>query len=111
MLRLRSSEEIRSTAVDSRKAERLRGPKGAGEALILIYYAPAEGIRLSVEAADTPPLEVAAVGQRYGLPRLEGFSPSPRPPHLTPGQDWLVDSTVVRNATTVATLTSSPDPL
>ena len=109
MLLLRSSDEIRSPVVDSRKVD-LR-QRGAGDGLVLIYHAPpAEGIHLSVELTGSAPLELETVGQRYGLPRLEGFSPGPRPPHMMPGQGWLVDSTVVRSITTVKTLSSSPDP-
>ena len=109
VLLLRSSDEIRSPVVDSRKVD-LR-QRGAGDGLVLIYHAPpAEGIHLSVELTGSAPLELETVGQRYGLPRLEGFSPGPRPPHMMPGQGWLVDSTVVRSITTVKTLSSSPDP-
>ena len=92
-----NGEPLASSAGDDEKAAEEGDPR------IVRYYAPPlGGFTLRVEVAGGQPLELEAVGQRYGLPVLAGFSYRPRPDDRMPRWGWNSDSTFVRSAKTVA---------
>lgn len=113
LLALRSPGPIHSVRVD----EEAEWPQDE-EGYRLTYYAPpAEGIRLRVEMAAGQALEVEATGQRFRLPEAGDVPTAPRPADRMPRREWSVDSTFVRNVTTLlpgdketAPATSPPEP-
>jgi peptidase M28-like protein len=100
-LQLGSGTELQAVAVNGKRTEFANAPRAGNNSYPwgLRYYAlPNEGIELTLEVKATGPVNLLAVDQSYGLPKLPGTSYGVRPDYLTAAPLALSDSTFVSKA-------------
>ena len=93
LLEVVSVDGIRALTIGGRRVE-----LETDRVQLFISAPPTAGLELSVETGGPGPVEVEAVGQRYELPALAGFSIPPRPAGLVRRPGWSIDSTFVKGA-------------